>query len=62
MSMDGIPHPINTTTRPVATKAPNKSVTDKLHQTNSVYDLPSIEQAIKWMHAVCGYLVKINLD
>jgi hypothetical protein len=25
---------------------------------NSVYDLPSTEQAIKWMHAVCGYPVK----
>jgi hypothetical protein len=23
-----------------------------------VYDLPLIEQAIKWMHAVCGYPVK----
>jgi hypothetical protein len=23
-----------------------------------VYDLPSIKQAIKWMHAVCGYPVK----
>jgi hypothetical protein len=23
-----------------------------------VYDLPSTEQAIKWMHAVCGYPVK----
>jgi hypothetical protein len=29
-----------------------------LHEANSVYDLPSIEQAIKWMHAVCGYPVK----
>ena len=23
-----------------------------------MYDLPSTEQAIKWMHAVCGYPVK----
>ncbi len=23
-----------------------------------MYDLPSIEQAVKWMHAVCGYPVK----
>ena len=31
----------------------------KYHQqANSVYDLPSTEEAINWMHAVCGYLVK----
>ena len=24
----------------------------------NVYDLPSTEQGIKWMHAVCGYPVK----
>ena len=30
----------------------------KLSQANSVYDLLFIEQAIKWMHAVCGYPVK----
>jgi hypothetical protein len=29
-----------------------------LHQANSVYDLPTTEQTIKWMHAVCGYSVK----
>jgi hypothetical protein len=29
-----------------------------LRQANSIYDLPSMEQAIKWMHAVCGYPVK----
>eukprot|EP00804_Cyclotella_cryptica_P028482 CCRYP_020573-RA/>CCRYP_020573-RA protein AED:0.34 eAED:0.34 QI:0/0/0/1/1/1/3/0/453 len=29
-----------------------------LNQAHSVYDLPSTEQAIKWMHAVCGYPVK----
>ena len=27
-------------------------------KANSVYDLPSTKQAIKWMHAVCGYPVK----
>ncbi|KAL7505264.1 LOW QUALITY PROTEIN: hypothetical protein ACHAXN_002765 [Cyclotella atomus] len=36
-------------------RQPRKQVTAKLQQANSVYDLPSIEQAIKWMHAVCGY-------
>ena len=25
---------------------------------HSVYDLPSKEEAIKWMNAVCGYPVK----
>ena len=29
-----------------------------LRQANSVYDLPSTEQAIEWMHAICGYPVK----
>jgi hypothetical protein len=29
-----------------------------LEQANSVYDLPSTEQAIKWMHAVCSFSVK----
>jgi hypothetical protein len=28
------------------------------YSDNSVYDLPSTKQAIKWMHAVCGYPVK----
>ena len=39
-------------------RAPKKRVIQKLQQANSVYDLPSIEQGIKWMHAVCGYPVK----
>ena len=39
-------------------RAPKKRVINKLQQANSVYDLPSIEQGIKWMHAVCGYPVK----
>ena len=34
-------------------RAPKKRVVAALQQANSVYDLPSIEQAIKWMHAVC---------
>jgi hypothetical protein len=29
-----------------------------LRQANSVYDLSSMEQAIKWTHAVCRYPVK----
>ncbi len=31
-----------------------------MRQANSVYDLPSTEQAIKWMHAVCGYPVELT--
>ena len=39
-------------------RKPSKKARQALRQANSVYDLPSIEQAIKWMHAVCGYPVK----
>ena len=39
-------------------RQPTKHSKHKLRQANSVYDLPSTEQAIKWMHAVCGYPVK----
>jgi hypothetical protein len=37
---------------------PSKMARHALRQANSVYDLPSTEQAIKWMYAVCGYPVK----
>ena len=37
---------------------PSKKAQQALHKANSAYNLPSTEQAIKWMHAVCGYLVK----
>ena len=36
----------------------SKQVQQALRQANSVYDLPLTEQAIKWMHAICGYPVK----
>ena len=39
-------------------RSPSKKARQTLRQANSVYDLPSTEQAIKWMHAVCGYPVK----
>ena len=39
-------------------RQPSKKAKKALEQANSVYDLPSTEQAIKWMHAVCGYPVK----
>jgi hypothetical protein len=41
-------------------RRPSKQARKCLHQANSVYDLPSTEQAIKWMHAVCGYPVKLT--
>ena len=37
---------------------PSKKTKWALEQANSVYNLPSTEQAVKWMHAVCGYPVK----
>jgi len=39
-------------------RKPSKKAQRALEKANSVYDLPSTEQAIKWMHAVCGYPVK----
>ena len=39
-------------------RRPSTKARKALNQANSVYDLPSTEQAIKWMHAVCGYPVK----
>ena len=36
----------------------SKRARHALSQANSIYNIPSIEQAIKWMHAVCGYPVK----
>eukprot|EP00804_Cyclotella_cryptica_P002987 CCRYP_005999-RA/>CCRYP_005999-RA protein AED:0.31 eAED:0.31 QI:0/0/0/1/1/1/3/0/532 len=37
---------------------PSKKARHTLHQANRVYDLPTTEQAIRWMHAVCSYPVK----
>ena len=39
-------------------RRPTKAARKFLHQANSVYDLPSTEEAVKWMHATCGYPVK----
>ncbi len=36
----------------------SKQARRALQKANSVYDLPSTEQAIKWMHTICGYPVK----
>ena len=39
-------------------RTPTKRTKKALGQANSVYNLPLTEQAIKWIHAVCGYPVK----
>jgi hypothetical protein len=39
-------------------QCPSKQARKALRQANSVYNLPSTKQAIKWMHAVCDYPVK----
>ncbi len=39
-------------------RRPSKKARMALCHASSMYDLPSTEQAIKWMHAVCGYPVK----
>jgi hypothetical protein len=41
-------------------RRPSKQARKALRQANSIYDLPSTEQAIKWMHAICGYPVKLT--
>ncbi len=39
-------------------RKPFKKARHALRKANSIYNLPSIKPAIKWMHAVCGYPVK----
>jgi hypothetical protein len=39
---------------------PSKQAWKALRQANSIYNLPSTKQAIKWLHAVCGYPVKLT--
>ncbi len=41
-------------------RKPSKQARKCLRQANSIYDLPSMEQAIKWMHAVCRYPIKLT--
>ncbi len=53
-----IPCPSDSNQRPMATPSAQKCITAKLLEANNIYDLPSIEQAIRWMHAVCGNPVK----
>ena len=42
----------------MTTKQAHKGIENKIQQEHSVYDLSSKEEAIKWMHSVCGYPVK----
>ena len=39
---------------------PSKQARKALRQANSIYDLLSTKQAIKWMHAICGYPIKLT--
>ena len=39
-------------------QTPTKTFKKFLQEANSIYDLPSPEEAIKCMHTVCGYPVK----
>ena len=37
---------------------PTKAARTQLQMAHSIYELPSKEEMIKWMHVVCGYPVK----
>ncbi len=52
-----IPNTVDATTGRWQPRCPSKQARKALYQTNSVYDLSLTKQAIKWMHAICGYLV-----
>ena len=39
-------------------RKPTRKARIHLQQANHVYDLPSTEEAVKWMHDTCGYPVK----
>ena len=39
------------------TRRPTKESRRKIQQAHSIYDLPSKEEAVKWMHTVCVYPV-----
>lgn len=44
----------------MAPRRPSKQTKLYLEQANSVYDLLSVEEAVKWMQAVYGYPVKLT--
>ena len=39
-------------------RSPTKEARKKIQKSHSVYYLPSKEDAVKWIHTVCGYPVK----
>ena len=39
-------------------RKPSKEPKKSLQEANRVYNFPTTEEAVKWMHAVCGYPVK----
>jgi hypothetical protein len=41
-------------------QSPSKQAQKALCQANSVYNLPSTEHTIKWMHTIYGYPVKLT--
>ncbi len=41
-------------------RCPSKQTWKALRHANSVYDLPSTKQAIKWVQAICGYPIKLT--
>ena len=41
-------------------RRPSKKTRRALKQANSINNFPSTEQAVKWMHAVCRYPVKLT--
>jgi hypothetical protein len=53
-----IPNTFDATMGTVATKAPIQTSLEGTTTGQQIYDLPSTKQAIKWMHAICGYPVK----
>ncbi len=55
-----IPNTIDATMGTVEPRHPSKQARKGLRQANSVYNLPSTKQAIKWMHAIFGYPLKLS--
>lgn len=39
-------------------RVPTPSEVSQLEQAQNVYDLPSVEEAIRWLHACCGFPAK----
>jgi hypothetical protein len=49
---------LDATIGPLATTTPSKQARKALCHANSIFNLPSTKQAIKWKHTICGYLIK----